>query len=120
MPSLFDKMKKVSFFTVGCKLNQYETQAMSEGLERIGFKRVDFGEEADLYLINTCTVTAQSDYSSRQAIYRAKRFSPKAKIVIVGCYAQINAEYLRELPGVSLIIKNDNKDEILKREIYDN
>ncbi|HEX9917324.1 MAG TPA: hypothetical protein VGB16_06260, partial [candidate division Zixibacteria bacterium] len=73
LPSLFVQMRKVCFFTIGCKLNQYETQAISEGLEKLGFQRVNFGEKADLYLINTCTVTAQSDRSARQTIYRAKR-----------------------------------------------
>ncbi|KPL03297.1 MAG: hypothetical protein AMJ90_03265, partial [candidate division Zixibacteria bacterium SM23_73_2] len=62
--------KKVALFTVGCKLNQYETQAMGEMLEGGGFERVDFKTPADLYVINTCTVTSQSDYSSRQAVFR--------------------------------------------------
>ncbi len=108
-------MRTVSFFTVGCKLNQYETQAIWEGLKSFGFERVDFGERADLYLINTCTVTAQSDYSSRQAIYRAKRSSSDAKIVVMGCYAQVEEETLRTLPGVSLVIKNEDKEETLKK-----
>jgi threonylcarbamoyladenosine tRNA methylthiotransferase MtaB len=115
LPSLFVQMRKVCFFTIGCKLNQYETQAISEGLEKLGFQRVNFGEKADLYLINTCTVTAQSDRSARQAVYRAKRFSPNAKIVAVGCYVQTDEEILRTLPGVSLVVKNENKEEILKK-----
>lgn len=104
--------RKVAFFTVGCKLNQYETQAMAESLEREGFERVDFSEAADLYLINTCTVTAQSDYSSRQAIYRAHRRSPQARILLTGCYAQLQSEFLKGLTGVSLAIGNEQKKDV--------
>ncbi len=96
---------KVALFTVGCKLNQYETQAMAEELEGCGFERVDFSTPADMYIINTCTVTKESDYSSRQAIYRARRRSPEAKIVVTGCYAQLEKEFLEKLPGVSLVVE---------------
>jgi len=104
--------KKVALFTVGCKVNQYETQAMAESLERKGFQRADFSEPADLYLINTCTVTAQSDYSSRQAIYRAHRRSPQAKILVTGCYAQLQPELLRGLTGATLVVGNEKKKDI--------
>jgi threonylcarbamoyladenosine tRNA methylthiotransferase MtaB len=104
--------KKVALFTVGCKVNQYETQAMAESLERKGFQRVDFSEPADLYLINTCTVTAQSDYSSRQAIYRAHRRSPQAKVLVTGCYAQLQPELLRGLTGATLVVGNEKKKDI--------
>jgi threonylcarbamoyladenosine tRNA methylthiotransferase MtaB len=103
------RSKRVAFFTVGCRLNQYETQAMAESLERKGFKRVDFSQPADLYLINTCTVTAQSDYSSRQAVYRAHRRSPHARILLTGCYAQLQPELLKNLAGVSLVVGNEQK-----------
>jgi threonylcarbamoyladenosine tRNA methylthiotransferase MtaB len=103
---------KVALFTVGCKLNQYETQAIAEELEDCGFERVDFSQPADIYVINTCTVTKESDYSSRQAIYRAKRRSPQAKIVVTGCYAQVEKESLEKLPGVSLVVKQDQKGEL--------
>lgn len=104
--------RKVALFTVGCKLNQYETEWMGESLENIGFKRVDFSAQADLYIINTCTVTAQSDYSSRQAIYRAFRKSPGSKIVVAGCYSEIEPELLRKLPGVCLLLGNEDKKKI--------
>jgi threonylcarbamoyladenosine tRNA methylthiotransferase MtaB len=104
---------KVALFTIGCKLNQYETQAIAEGLEECGFKRVDFSEPAEIYVINTCTVTKESDYSSRQAIYRAKRRSPEAKIIVTGCYAQMEKEFLEKLPGVSLVVKQDQKGELI-------
>lgn len=103
---------KVALFTVGCKLNQYETQAIAEELEECGFERVDFSAPADIYVINTCTVTKESDYSSRQAIYRAKRRSPQAKLIVTGCYAQLEKEFLERLPGVSLVIKQDQKGEL--------
>ncbi len=104
--------KKVALFTVGCKLNQYETQAMGELLKKVGFERVDFKKPADLYLINTCTVTAQSDYSSRQAVYRAKRRSPSAKIILTGCYAELQSDFLKNLKGVNLVLGNEDKKNI--------
>ncbi len=103
---------KIALFTIGCKVNQYETEAMAEKLEDFGFERVDFSEQADVYIINTCTVTKESDYSSRQAIYRAKRRSPDARIVVTGCYAQMEKEFLEGLPGVSLVVKQEEKDKL--------
>ena len=100
---------RVSLFTIGCKVNQYETEAIAERLEALGFERVDFSDKADVYIINTCTVTGESDRSSRQAIYRARRKSPDAKIIVTGCYAQIEKEYLESLPGVSLVVKQQDK-----------
>jgi len=104
--------RKFALFTVGCKLNQYETEWMGECLEKAGFKRVDFSEQADLYIINTCTVTAQSDYSSRQAIYRVFRRSPNSKIAVVGCYSEIEPDFLKKLPGVILVLGNEKKKRI--------
>jgi threonylcarbamoyladenosine tRNA methylthiotransferase MtaB len=104
---------KVALFTVGCKLNQYETQAIAEQLEECGFERVDFSTPAGIYIINTCTVTKESNYSSRQAIYRARRRSPQAKIIVTGCYAQLEKEFLEELPGVSLVVKQDQKGNLV-------
>ncbi|OGC81520.1 MAG: tRNA (N(6)-L-threonylcarbamoyladenosine(37)-C(2))-methylthiotransferase MtaB [candidate division Zixibacteria bacterium RBG_16_43_9] len=104
--------RKVALYTVGCKLNQYETEWMGESLEKAGFKRVGFSEQADLYIINTCTVTAQSDYSSRQAVYRAFRRSPDSKIAVVGCYSEVEADLLNRLPGVILVLGNEEKKRI--------
>jgi threonylcarbamoyladenosine tRNA methylthiotransferase MtaB len=103
---------KVALFTIGCKVNQYETEAIAEKLESFGFERVDFSQTVDIYIINTCTVTKESDYSSRQAIYRARRRSPEAKIVVTGCYAQMEKEYLQDLPGVSLVVKQEDKGKL--------
>jgi threonylcarbamoyladenosine tRNA methylthiotransferase MtaB len=103
---------KVALFTIGCKVNQYETEAIAERLEASGFQRVDFRDRADVCVINTCTVTGESDRSSRQAIYRAKRRSPNAKIVVTGCYVQLEKEFLESLPGVSLVVKQEDKGEL--------
>jgi threonylcarbamoyladenosine tRNA methylthiotransferase MtaB len=104
--------KTVALFTVGCKLNQYETQGMGELLEKAGFLRVDFQSKADVYIVNTCTVTAQSDYSSRQALFRAKKRSPDSKIIMTGCYAELEPNFLKTLAGVSLVISNEQKKNI--------
>lgn len=103
---------KVALFTIGCKVNQYETEAIAEKLEAFGFERVDFKDQADIYVINTCTVTGESDRSSRQAIYRAKRRSPSARIIVTGCYAQLEKEFLQSLPGVSMVVKQEEKGKL--------
>ncbi len=103
---------KVALFTIGCKVNQYETEAIAEKLEAFGFERVDFKDQADVYVINTCTVTGESDRSSRQAIYRAERRSPHAKIIVTGCYAQLEKEFLQSLSGVSMVVKQEEKGEL--------
>jgi threonylcarbamoyladenosine tRNA methylthiotransferase MtaB len=105
-------MRRVALITLGCKLNQYETEAIASGLEKRGWQRVEFNQPADLYVIDTCTVTQQADYSSRQAIYQANRRVTGAKIVVTGCYAQIAREQLQSLPGVGLVIGSDYKDRL--------
>lgn len=102
-------MKKVSFYTLGCKLNQAETAVMAEQFEEIGIKIVPFGEPADLCVINTCTVTGKTDYRCRQMIRRAKKDSPEAKIAVVGCYAQLRPEKISEIGGVDFIFGSDQK-----------
>src|SRR5574341_628174 len=109
---LFSHMKKVALTTLGCKLNQYETEAIASGLVKRGWQRVELSQTADLYVIDTCTVTQQADYSSRQAIYQAHRRSPAARIVVTGCYAQIAKEQLQALPGVGLVLGSDYKDRL--------
>jgi threonylcarbamoyladenosine tRNA methylthiotransferase MtaB len=107
-------MKRVSIATLGCKTNQFESAAMCEALGREGFRLVPFGEEADIYVINTCTVTARTDAESRRLIRRALRRNPAARVVVTGCYAQIAAEEIREIPGVSLVIGNSEKRELVE------
>lgn len=104
-----DFMQRVAVTTLGCKTNQFESAAMIESLGRQGFRVVPFEEEADIYVINTCTVTARTDAESRRLIRRAARKNPSARIVVTGCYAQVAFEKLSEMAGVDLIIGNPEK-----------
>ena len=104
-------MPKVAFTSVGCKLNRYEIQLMSERLATHGFQTVPFSQPADCYVVNTCTVTSDADLSSRQLIRRARRRSPGAKIVVTGCYAQLRPEVIAELK-IDQIISNRDKDRV--------
>jgi len=107
-------MKRVSIVTLGCKTNQFESAGMSESLVKEGFEIVPFGDEADICVINTCTVTARTDAESRRLIRRAHRRNPSAVIVVTGCYAQLSPELFREFPGVSLIIGNSEKRDLVE------
>ena len=93
---------KVAIYTLGCKVNQYETQAMEQSLRSRGHEVVDFTDAADAYVVNTCSVTAVSDQKSRQIIHRAKKQHPEAVVAVCGCYAQTHLEDVRKL-GVDLI-----------------
>ncbi len=105
------KMQRVAITTLGCKVNQYEGAILAEYLRRSSYRVVPFGEEAEVYVINTCTVTQRSDYQSRQLIRRAIRLNPKAKIVVTGCYAQVAPQEIEEIPGVSYVV--GEKQEII-------
>ena len=107
-------MKKVAFCTLGCKVNQYETNAMEESFINLGYKIVNFEEKADIYVINTCTVTNMSDKKSRQMIRKAKQLNKDAIVVAVGCYAQVSKDKLEEIEEVDLILGNNEKKEIVK------
>ena len=106
--------RTVAIVTLGCKTNQFESAAMLEQLTANGYSQVDFDIGADLVIVNTCTVTAATDSQSRNLIRRAQRLNPSARIVVTGCYAQINPGELQKLPGVSLIIGNEEKKELLR------
>jgi threonylcarbamoyladenosine tRNA methylthiotransferase MtaB len=95
---------KVAFATLGCKLNQYDTAELQALLEARGFRTVPFEEPAQLYVINTCTVTARADYSDRQTIRRAVARNPDAVVVVTGCYAQTNPGAVAGIPGVDLVL----------------
>ena len=79
-------MKTVAFYTLGCKVNQYETEAIAERFSDSGYEIVQFGEKADVYIINTCSVTAMSDRKSRKIIRHAKKTNPDAVVAVMGCY----------------------------------
>ena len=107
------QMRKISFYTLGCKLNQAESAIMADQFRAQGFEIVPFGEQADICVINTCTVTAKTDYRCRQMIRRAKKVAPGAKIAVVGCYAQLHPEAIREIDGVDFILGSDRKFDLL-------
>ena len=103
-----DKLK-VGLTTLGCKVNQHESAALAEDLQQKDYALVPFNCSADVYIINTCTVTAFSDFQSRQLIRRAHRANPQAKIIVTGCYAQIAAADIAGIEGVTLVVGNDQK-----------
>lgn len=106
-------MRTVAITTLGCKINQFESAAMGDALGREGFTLVPFDGLADIYVINTCTVTARTDAESRRLIRRAVRTNPAARVVVTGCYAQVAFEELSYIPGVSLVIGNAEKKGIV-------
>ncbi|HAA25936.1 MAG TPA: tRNA (N(6)-L-threonylcarbamoyladenosine(37)-C(2))-methylthiotransferase MtaB [Ruminiclostridium sp.] len=107
-------MKTVAFITLGCKVNIYETEGMKKIFEEGGYKVVPPESAADVYVINTCTVTQLSEKKSRQMIRRAKRTNPRAIIAAVGCYSQIAPDEVLAVDGVNLVIGNNHKGKILK------
>ena len=106
-------MKKVAFYTLGCKVNQYETNAMIEKFLDKNYEIVDFEELADIYIINTCTVTNMSDRKSRQIIRRVKQINPNSILAVTGCYAQVASKDLEKIEEIDLIIGNTEKKEIV-------
>ncbi|HHW30234.1 MAG TPA: tRNA (N(6)-L-threonylcarbamoyladenosine(37)-C(2))-methylthiotransferase MtaB [Clostridiaceae bacterium] len=112
-------MKKVAFYTLGCKVNQYDTQAVSDIFKKEGYEIVDFNEKADVYVINTCTVTGLSDRKSRQMIRRAKSNNENSIIVVMGCYSQTSPEEVEKIPEVNLIMGTKDRNKIIEflREI---
>ena len=111
-------MKKVAFYTLGCKVNQYETNAMIEQFIKSNYEIVDFEEKADIYVINTCTVTNMSDRKSRQIIRRVKQINPNSILAVTGCYAQVAAKELEKIEEIDLIVGNTEKKDIV--EIVEN
>ncbi len=105
-------MQKVKFFTLGCKVNQYDTQLIREQLIGLGFKEIDNGLAADLCLINTCTVTHRADSESLNLIRRVRRENPSAKIMVAGCLTQLDEDKIRRVEAKSLILKNKDKADI--------
>lgn len=103
---------RVAFRTLGCKVNQVETEQLKEEFMRRGFEVVDYGREADVYIINTCTVTHTSDRKSRSAIRRAIRQNPGAVTAAVGCLAQVNPKQLAAIEGINLVVGNDQKENL--------
>ena len=106
--------KKVALHNLGCKVNAYEVEAMQQLLEKAGYEIVPFEPGADVYLINTCTVTNIADRKSRQMLHKAKKMNPDAIVVATGCYAQADTEKLKEDTAVDLILGNNQKTQIVE------
>jgi len=114
MSDMPEQQQRFAVATLGCKVNQFETADMIQQLKAEDWQLVPFGSEAELYLINTCTVTARSDAESRRLIRRARRSSPQARIVATGCYAQVMPQDLHALPEVDLVLGNEEKHTIMQ------
>ncbi len=106
-------MPSVAFYTLGCKVNFYDTEAIWQLFKQEGYEQVDFDRTADVYLINTCTVTNTGDKKSRQIIRRAVRKNPEAIIAVTGCYAQTSPAEVMDIPGVDLVIGTQDRDKIM-------
>lgn len=106
-------MARVAFYTLGCKVNQYETEGVLEMFKQKGYSIVDFNRFADVYVINTCTVTNLSDRKSRQMISKAKSINNNSVIVVMGCYAQVSPEDVGRIEGVSLIIGTKDRHKVV-------
>jgi len=106
-------MKRCAFYTLGCKVNQYETQGIRESFIKAGYEEVRFDSPSDIYVINTCTVTAKTDKESRRLIRKLHRRNPLARIIVTGCYVELNEDKIKDIPGVCFIVKNKDKDKII-------
>ena len=107
-------MKKVAFHNLGCKVNSYELDIMRQILRDEGYEEVPFQDKADIYVVNTCTVTNIADRKSRQMLHRAKKQNPDAVVIAVGCYVETDPERVEKDDAVDLIIGNNKKSEIGK------
>ena len=107
-------MKNVAFHTLGCKVNQYDSEAMLELFEAAGYAPGKFNEKCDVYVINTCTVTGTGDKKSLQAVRRAQRLNPEAAIIVCGCLAQRDGEKLMQETGATVVIGNARRNEVVE------
>ena len=107
-------MKKVAFYTLGCKVNQYETNKMADLFRQSEYEVVGFDDIADVYVINTCTVTNMSDRKSRQVIHKTKEKNPNSILCVVGCYAQVSKDDLIKIEDIDIILGTNDRKEILK------
>ena len=92
--------RTAAFYTLGCKLNFSETSTIARDLEEVGFARVEFEKGADIYIINTCSVTDQADKKCRNIVRKALKYNPNAFVVVIGCYAQLKPEEISSIDGV--------------------
>ncbi len=111
-------MKKIASITFGCKVNQYETSCIVDDFTKVGYQTTEFDKPADVYIINTCTVTNRTDYKSRNAIRKAlnqKQIDSNVKVVVTGCYSQRKKEEIEKLGNVDLIVDNNSKSKIFEK-----
>ena len=106
-------MKKIAFYTLGCKVNQSDTASMEKLFRDAGFEIVGFEDDADIYLINTCVVTNMGQSKSRKIIHRAARKEPKPLIVVTGCYPQAAPDEVAHIEGVDLLIGNQDRSRVV-------
>ncbi len=109
-----NQYKKVAFYTLGCKLNFSETSTIARGFEKGGYAKVDFDEHADIYIINTCSVTDNADKKCKQIVKKARKQNPDAFVAIIGCYAQLKPQEIAAIDGVSLVLGANEKFNILE------
>lgn len=107
-------MNSVSVCTLGCKVNQYESEAMINLFLKSGYEVKSFDEKCDIYVINTCTVTQMGDRKSRQMIHRALKLNPKAFVAVVGCYSQVSPDEVKKIEGVSLVLGTKDRGRIVE------
>ncbi|MBN6186205.1 tRNA (N(6)-L-threonylcarbamoyladenosine(37)-C(2))-methylthiotransferase MtaB [Aneurinibacillus sp. BA2021] len=106
-------MPTVAFHTLGCKVNHYETEAIWQLFKQAGYEKIDFEQAADVYVINTCTVTNTGDKKSRQVIRRAIRRNPEAVVAVTGCYAQTTPHEIMAIPGVDIVVGTSGRDNLI-------
>ena len=109
-----ENKKTVALYTLGCKVNEYETNKMKQMFKEAGFESVDFEEKADVYVINTCTVTNMSDRKSRQIYRRARTLNKDAILCVVGCYAQVAGEELDKINEIDIVLGTNDRKDIVK------
>ena len=112
--ALMQKQRTVAFYTLGCKLNFSETSTLSRVLEKEGFEKKEFDDKAEVYVINTCSVTDNADKECRQIVRRIQRKAPESFIVVTGCYAQLKAQEIATIPGVDLVLGAAEKFNVVK------
>lgn len=105
--------KRVAFYTLGCKVNQYETESIKNQLIKRGYVERTFEDEADIYIVNSCTVTSVADRKTRNILRRAKKINPKGKVIVTGCYAQTNSRELLEMKEIDYVVGNSYKQGIV-------
>ena len=105
--------KRVAFYTLGCKVNQYETESIKNQLIQKGYTETSFDSEADIYIVNSCTVTSVADRKTRNMLRRAKKINPHGKVIVTGCYAQTNSKELLEMEDIDYVIGNKYKKGIV-------